>query len=43
VFHRLLPERHWAILIPTVIFILVLTVTGTFIGCVMIKSKKKSA
>jgi hypothetical protein len=35
------PERKWAIMIPTTLFILVLAVTGTFVGLVMIKSGKK--
>jgi hypothetical protein len=37
------PERRWAIAIPTVLFITVVAVAGTFVGLVMAKSGKKKA
>ena len=42
-FQQYFPERKWAIIIPTLLFALVLTVAGTFVGLVMIKSTKKTA
>ena len=35
------PERQWAIILPTGAFICVVAAAGTFIGLVMIKSKKR--
>ena len=35
------PERYWAIALPSYAFCVVTAAAGTFIGCVMIKSKKR--
>lgn len=42
-FQNWFPDRHWAIAIPTFIFIAVIAVTGAFVGLVMIRSGKKKA
>ena len=42
-FQKFFLPRHYAILIPSVLLVLLITVTGTFIGAVMLKSKKKKA
>lgn len=39
--HQYFPDRKWAIMIPTVLFVLVLAVSGTFVGNVMMQSAKK--
>lgn len=36
------PERKWAILIPTILLVGAISVAGTFIGSVMMKSGKRN-
>ncbi|OQR81680.1 hypothetical protein THRCLA_23314, partial [Thraustotheca clavata] len=35
------PDRHYAIAIPAILFVIFLTICSTFIGLVMIKSKNE--
>lgn len=37
------PERKYAILVPTVAFVSILSIVGAFVGLVMVKSGRKSA
>ena len=37
----LFPERRWAIVVPTVLFVGAVTVAGTLVGAVMVLGKKR--